>query len=78
MAYVKSVNGYRNSRASSSSVARGVLIPRVVNIDASDILLSNGKTIEQAMKAIAPMQAVKISGTTDDYTFDLGNGGFFV
>lgn len=75
---VTSVNGKKNVRAYSPVVAKGVLVPRVAYLDAKDFKTPDGKTIANALKGIAPLQAIKIEGTADDYALDLGNGGFYL
>ena len=42
---VTSVNGKKNVRANSPVVAKGVLVPKVVYLDAKDFKTSDGKTI---------------------------------
>ena len=74
---VTSVNGKKNVRAYSPVVAKGVLVPKVAYLDAKDFKTSDGKTIVNALKGIAPLQPVKIEGTADDYALDLGGGGFY-
>lgn len=75
---VTSVNGKKNVRANSPVVAKGVLVPKVVYLDAKDFKTPDGKTITNALKGIAPLQPVKIEGTADDYALDLGGGGFYL
>lgn len=75
---VTSVNGKKNVRANSPVVVRGVLVPMSVYIDARDLKMHDGTTtLVNALKEIAPMRAVKIPGTEDDYVWDLGNGGYY-
>ena len=75
---VTSVNGKKNVRAKSPVVANGVLVPMSVYIDARDLKMSDGTTtLLNALKEIAPMQAVKIPDTEDDYVWDLGNVGYY-
>ena len=71
---VRSINGKNSTVANSPFSASGVIVPRVLIFDASSIYMNgrSGKTLSQALLDFAPMDVEKISGTADDYLFNVG------